>query len=105
VSFVRQRDEMPGYRFGIAEQIQLIPWQGLPPMELPSTLPSAKAMEYKWYRESATLVAEQGGAALPDAWFAWGKHRGAESIVYSQQCLAPDFCLQLQRWPLLEEAK
>jgi len=25
--------------------------------------------------------------------------------VYSEQCIAPDFCLKLQPWPLLEEAK
>jgi hypothetical protein len=105
VSFVRQHDEMPGYRFGIAEQIQLTPWQGLPPVELPDTLPAAKAKEYQWYRETASVLQGQGGAVLPVAWFAWGMHRGAESIVYSEQCLAPDFCLQLQRWPLLEEAK
>lgn len=104
-SFVRQHDEMPGYRFGITEQISSSTWQGLPPIELPSTLPAAKAMEYHWFRESSAVLAGQGGAALPDAWFAWGKHRGAETIVYSEQCLAPDFCLKLQRWPLLEEAK
>ena len=40
--------------------------------------------------------------ALPDAWFAWGKHLGVNQIVYSEQCITPDFCLKLQRWPLLE---
>jgi hypothetical protein len=104
-TFVRQHDAMPGYRFGITEQVQLKPWQGLPPVELTDTLPKAKAMQYKWFRESATVVSGQGGAALPDAWFAWGMHRGEPSIVYSQQCLAPDFCLKLQPWPLLEEAQ
>ncbi|NVO05708.1 MAG: hypothetical protein HXX19_07110 [Rhodoferax sp.] len=74
-------------------------------MELPETLPVAKANGYRWFRESANVMEGQGSGALPDAWFAWGRHRGAEDIVYSQQCLAPDFCLTLQRWPLLEEAK
>ena len=100
--FVRQRDAMPGYHFGIREQMQLVAWQGLPPIALPDALPSAKATTYQWYRESA--AAGTGDAALPDAWFAWGKHLGEHMVVYSQQCLAPDFCLKLQRWPLLEEA-
>jgi hypothetical protein len=104
-SYVRQRDEMPGYRFGIVEQLQLSTWPGLPPVQPSDTLPLIKAGEYQWYRESATVVAGQAGAALPDAWFAWGKHRGIETIVYSEQCLSPDFCLKLQPWPLLEEAK
>jgi hypothetical protein len=104
-TYNRKRDTMPGYRFGITEQIQLSAWQGLPPLKLPESLPPAKAQQYRWYRESATVVQGQGAAALPDAWFAWGMHRGVESIVYSEQCLAPDFCLKLQLWPLLEEAK
>lgn len=104
-TYSRQRDTMPGYRFGITEQMQLRAWPGLPPVKLPDSLPRAKAQTYQWYRESAAVVQGQEGVALPDAWFAWGKHRGIETIVYSEQCLAPDFCLKLQRWPLLEEAK
>lgn len=104
-SFTRQRDAMPGYRFGISEQLQLTAWQGLPPIQLPSSLPPAKAQQYQWFRESATVLQGQSAAALPDAWFAWGTHRGVAHVVYSEQCMAVDFCLKLQRWPLLEEAK
>ena len=101
-AFVRQRDAMVGSHFGIREQMRLSAWQGLPLITLAQTLPSAKATSYQWYRESAAAGA--GDAALPDAWFAWGKHLGEHTVVYSHQCLAPDFCLKLQRWPLLEEA-
>lgn len=103
--YVRQRDEMPGYRFAVKDQIQLSVWQGLPPLALPASLPLATAQGYQWFRESALPLAGQGGVALPDAWFAWGQYRGESAIVYSEQCLAPDFCLKLQRWPLLEESK
>jgi hypothetical protein len=104
-TFIRKRDAMPGYRFGITEQLQLTTWQGLPPIQLPASLPLSKAQAYRWFRESASELQGQGAPALPDAWFAWGTNRGIETIVYSEQCLAPDFCLKLQRWPLLEEAK
>jgi hypothetical protein len=98
--YLRQHDEMPGYRFGISQQIQLEAWQGLPPIELPASLPLAQAQAYQWFRETATPLDGQGGAALPDAWFAWGKRGGEYSVVFSQQCLAAEFCLTLQPWPL-----
>jgi hypothetical protein len=102
--FTRQRDTMPGYRFGIREQMHVRAWPALPPIEIPATLPTAKAASYRWYRESVLPQPGQTTAALPDAWYAWGKHRGVNQIVYSEQCLSPDFCLKLQHWPLLEEA-
>ena len=104
-SYVRQHDEMPGYRFGIKERVQLSTWQGLPPLELPDTLPLATAQGYQWFRESATPTDGQDTKALPDAWFALGQRGGKPAVVYSEQCLAPDFCLKLQRWPLVEDTK
>ena len=105
VDYVRERDELQAYRFGHTERLHLAEWQGLPPIALASSLPAAKAAEYRWFRESVTSAPGDGAPALPDAWFAWGRHRGAETVVYSEQCLSPDFCLKLQSWPLLEEAK
>jgi hypothetical protein len=103
-SFTRQRDVMPGYRFGIREQIKVQAWSALPPVELPVSLPADKAASYHWYRESMQPQTGQITPLLPDAWFAWGRHRGVEQIVYTEQCMSSDFCLKLQRWPLLEEA-
>lgn len=101
-SFVRLHDAMPGYHFGVTENMRLEPWQGLPLVELPASLPLDKARSYQWFRESAQTVAGPGSRALPDAWFAFGVHRGLSTIVYSEQCLEVDFCLKLQPWPLLE---
>jgi hypothetical protein len=95
---------MYGRRFGIREQMKVQAWPNLPPVALPTTLPADKAAGYRWYRESVQPQSVGGTSKLPDAWFAWGRHRGSDQIVYSEQCLAPDFCLKLQRWPLLEEA-
>jgi hypothetical protein len=107
IAYERQHDGMPGYRYGIREQIKVQAWPSLPPLELATSLPADKAASYRWYRESVLPQPGQASlstVSLPDAWFAWGKHRGVSQIVYSEQCLAPDFCLKLQRWPLLEEA-
>jgi hypothetical protein len=100
LQFQRSRDEMPGYRYGIVEQVQWVPVSGVPAIPLVATLPMATANTYQWFQES--VKATQGGAALPDAWFAWGKHRGDWTVVYSHQCLTADFCLRLQRWPVRE---
>lgn len=102
--FTRERDEMPGYHFGIREQMKVQAWSAVPPVAMPTSLPADKAAGYRWYRESVQAQQGQAAPTLPDAWFAWGKHRGESQIVYSEQCLSPDFCLKLQRWPLLEEA-
>jgi hypothetical protein len=104
-SYVRRHDEMPGYRFGVAEQVQLRALSGLPDLVLPATLPPDKARSYQWFRESSVALGDPHGPALPDAWFAWGLHRGMQTVVFSRQCLAVDFCLTLQRWPVQEEAK
>ena len=101
--YERRRDVMPGYRYGVLETMRMESLPGLPGTELLASLPLAKAQTYRWYRESAEPLAGQRAKALPDAWFAWGRHRGVDTIVYSEQCLAPDFCLKLQRWPVLEE--
>jgi hypothetical protein len=28
-----------------------------------------------------------------------------QTIVYSEQCLSPNLCLKMQRWPVLEAAQ
>jgi hypothetical protein len=104
VTYERQRDAMPGYHYGIREHISLQAWPGLPPLELAATLPASIAVGYQWYRESARPLEGQIETKLPDAWYGWGRHRGVNQIVYSEQCLAADFCLKLQRWPQMEES-
>lgn len=95
-TFQRLRDEMPGHRDAIADQVELLPWNGMPPITLPDSLPSDQARSYKWFRETTR---DATANALPPAWFAWGLHLGQTSIVYSEQCLSKTLCLKLQRWP------
>ena len=102
--FERQRDAMPGYRYGISEQMQVSRTEAMPSIGLMPSLSLATAQRYQWFHETSTST-NGGLPGLPDAWFAWGKHRGQYDVVYSEQCLAPDFCLRLQRWPVTEEVR
>jgi Group 4 capsule polysaccharide lipoprotein gfcB, YjbF len=104
MSFVRRRDEMPGYRYGIADQVMVRPYVGIPQIELPRSLSADKAATYRWFREDAVQTSGQKGPALPAAWFAWGMHRGTYGIVYSEQCVAPEICIRIQPWPVMDEA-
>ena len=97
VEYTRQRDEMPGYRFAIVDQLKLVSVNKVPDITLPQSLPPNKASTYQWFQESGT---PSHASALPPSWYAWGMHRGQATVVYSEQCLSSTFCLKLQRWPV-----
>ena len=94
--FLRVRDEYPGYKLGLVDQVVLTPLQK-PPLELP---PDAPANAH-WYQER---YSNANGVPMPDAWFALGAHGGQSTIVYSRQCLSINLCLTLQRWPLQKDS-
>lgn len=95
-TITRVRDEMPGYRYGITDQLTLSWVTGVPPMALPASLPLDVAKSYAWVRES------QSGAqdGLPDSWYALEHIHGQYQVAYSYQCLSKKLCLNLQRWPI-----
>lgn len=101
ISYERQHDEMPGYRYAISETVTLQPWTGLPPAAAQMPSANATAAGAAWFREEAH---SSSGASLPPAWFAWGVQQGQPAVVYSKQCLTNTFCLQLQPWPPTESA-
>lgn len=92
-AYQRLRDLSPGYRANLADQITVQPHPGQPDIPLPASVTSASGLQ--WFSETVQDSADP----LPTAWFAWGRHRGQADIVYSRQCLSPQYCLQLQRWP------
>jgi hypothetical protein len=95
VRFTRVRDEQPGYRLGLVEQVVLTPLPK-PPLDLPGPAFAVAT----WFQESYT---DARGSSRPDAWFALGEHGGQKTIVYSRQCLSVTVCLTLQRWPLQKD--
>jgi len=95
----RERDELPAYRYGVRERVASKAVVKTPAIELPASLPADMAKHYRWVQETATAT---NGAALA-SWYAWGLHRGQPTVVYAQQCLKPDFCVRMQRWPVQED--
>jgi len=93
---LRVRDQMPGYRYSLQSRLTLQALAEVPAIELPSTLPRSVAQRYRWYRESS---ADGAADNLPASWFAVDLKPGVETLMFSVQCLAPDLCLRLQRWP------
>ncbi len=94
--YSRLRDEMPGHRYGLSDRLHLKPETALAGIALPVWLSHEQANTYRWFSET-TL--NSGEPSLPASLFAWGAYRGQLTVVYSQQCLSPAYCLTLQLWP------
>ena len=89
VVYRRERDEMPGYRFGIAESVSLYP------VRVPNNarLAGLRSESLRWYEEA--VLGQPDG--LPSARFAL--HAGEPRVIYGEQCLSPNLCLAWQAWP------
>jgi hypothetical protein len=96
VKFSRIRDEFPGYRIGLVDQVVLTSLQKRP-IELPHDAPATA----DWYQET---YSDASGSPMPAAWFALGHYGDQKTIVYSRQCLSVKVCLTLQRWPLQKDS-
>lgn len=97
--WMRMRDTMPGYRFGIRENLVLIP---VPPPQK-SALDGVDAATLEWFEERSEQVVSDSSLPvdplLPPARYAIGLRNGAKLAVYGEQCLAPDLCFSWQLWP------
>jgi len=102
-AFERQHDELPGYRYGVRERLALQTLAQAPLLAGPGSLAPDLATRYAWFSETATPHDGTVGGILTN-WYAWGLHLGQRTVVFSEQCLKPDFCLRLQRWPVQEDA-
>lgn len=101
VQWVRVRDVMPGYRFGVRDELSLRPIAAPQKSELQKLDPKS----LQWFEEqiqsaprgnlSAGLGAEK---PLSPARYAVDLRDGKEIVVYGEQCLSPEFCFTWQRW-------
>jgi hypothetical protein len=91
VRWVRTRDVMPGYRFGVRDALRLS--VSLPPSG--TQLQDVDPQHLVWYEEEV----ETDSGALPPARYAVDLRDGSETVVYGEQCLAPGVCFTWQRWP------
>ena len=105
IAWTRTRDVMPGYRFGVKDELSLrviaaprgSALQGLNPRGL------------TWFEERdesgargglSGVLGDRADAALPPARYAVDFAGGKETVVYGEQCLAADLCFTWQRWPV-----
>lgn len=93
-TYVRERDLMPGYRFGVRDQVTRVPVA--PPAPGQTTLKGVQPSSLRWYEERSTSA--QADGALPTARFAVSTGPGEPVVVYSEQCVTPDICLSFERW-------
>lgn len=113
-SYLRQRDEFPGYRFGITERVTVR--AARPPADgwgrqwagRPGVVWFAEEAEPWQEADRALPLAASGSSpsraaadanrrlSLPTAWFAVDLKAPGEPVLYSRQCLARHFCLELE---------
>jgi len=105
--WTRTRDVMPGYRFGVKDALSL----RVVPESKRSALQGLDPQRLTWFEEGleSAPVARLSGifagsvvadAALPPARYAVDFRDGKETVVYGEQCLAPELCFTWQQWPV-----
>lgn len=91
-SFVRERDLMPGYRFGIRDDIVRAPVAA----PRSSGIKGTPAASLQWFEERS--ASRPAAAALPASLFAVSQASGTPQVIYSEQCLTQDLCMSFERW-------
>lgn len=89
--FLRSRDEMPGYKFGISETIKLYKV----PAPSNARLKDVPSNSLLWFEEA--VVGTTHG--LPSARYGIATNEGAPVVVYGEQCFSVDRCIAWQVWP------
>lgn len=92
--WVRQRDVMPGYRFGVEDALVL---QKVAPPQA-SALKGLAPGALVWFEER--FVHAESPEALPVARYAVQRDGGTARVVYGEQCVSLTVCFSWQRWPV-----
>ena len=96
VVYRRERDEMPGYRYGIAETVSLY----AVPAPFNARLAVLPSQGLRWYEEAVRGQPD----GLPSARFALQTRDGEPRVVYGEQCLSLNLCIAWQTWPATQQA-
>ena len=101
--WVRERDVMPGYRFGIRDPLAL----------RVSTVPSKSALQgvdpksLRWFEEltefDARVKQRDEEKDLTPAIYAVAFSGSTEKVVYGEQCLTRTLCFSWQVWPVTQQ--
>jgi hypothetical protein len=102
--WIRIRDVMPGYRYGIRDQLAL--QQSPPPAR--SALQVLNPQNLAWFEERIEpALGESPGTeadSLAVARYAVNVAGNAEIVAYGEQCLASNLCFSWQRWPVVVQS-
>lgn len=98
LKWMRVRDVMPGYRYGIKDSLVLAP------IAVPSDsrLKDIPPGSLTWFEERFEPSLKQQNA-LPPARYAVEIRDATEVVVYGEQCISDELCLSWQRWPVRAE--
>jgi hypothetical protein len=92
LEYARERDETPGYRFGIAERVTIYPV----PIPKNAKLSGVAATNLRWFEEA--VIGQPDG--LPSARYGVQDREGQPpQVIYGEQCLSKDLCIAWQTWP------
>ena len=110
VLLTRVRDVMPGYLFGVRDDLVLRVIS--PPNK--NELRDVDPQSLTWFEEQVDPEQSTGslmvgashiiGKTLPPARYAVDLRGDKETVVYGEQCLATDLCFSWQRWPAAIQA-
>lgn len=97
--FVRTRDIMPGYKAGVRDNLEL----RVIPAPARSALQRLDPKALTWFEETIRPPSRLSflgltSDTLPPAKYAVDLSGDKATVVYSEQCLSPDFCFTWQRW-------
>ena len=105
--WTRIRDVMPGYRFGVRDELSLRQIEA-PPL---SQLRGIDPHHLRWFEERMappSMRARAGvlggsseaGEMLPPARYAVEIEGTRATVLYGEQCISPKLCFAWQRWPV-----
>jgi hypothetical protein len=95
----RQRDEMPGYRFGLNDEIET---QRVPTADLPAELQliderlRARHRDLLWVGDRISSTDPSGYPVQMRQWFAVAEHVGRLQVAWSRQCMRPGWCIEFR---------
>lgn len=90
--FVRERDEMPGYRFNLTETVSIYPV----PAPANAKLVGLEASKLVWFEEAV-----RNANGLPSARYGLRVVGDVPTVVYGEQCLSVNLCFSWQTWPVI----
>lgn len=94
MQYQRSRDEMPDYRFDIADTISV--HAVTPPQK--SQLMGKDASGLHWFEETV-IAGPKNSKDIPPSLYAVEFAAGTETVVYGETCLTATLCLAWQRLP------